>query len=111
MLLHTEALAFTRRNFYPLLQAKASTHRHFYKYTTLHTDDAFTHGPFYTQTLLHTEALKQKKSIQKQKKYLNAYTNKRFYTQGLLDTVIIPFYIQKLANTKSLVYKNSFLQK
>ena len=87
MLLHTEALAFARRIFYhksncrqtvfqytflmprnkqnfytqTLLQANASTHRQFYKYTALHTDNAFTHGPFYTQTLLHTEALKQKK--------------------------------------------------
>ena len=114
MLLHTEASAFTRRNFYPLLQANASTHRHFYKHTTLHTDDAFTHGPFYTQTLLHTEALKQKKEHLETKKKLNAYTNKRFYIQGLLDTVIIIYrslQTQKALYTKIPFYKNNITQR
>jgi hypothetical protein len=63
-----------------LLQTNASTHKHSYKYTSLHTDDAFTHGPFYTQTLLHTEAFKTNKKHLK----TEVFIFKLFYTLNFL---------------------------
>ena len=121
----------TNKYFYTqtLLQTNASTHKHSYKYTTLHTDDAYTHGPFHTQTLLHTEAFKQK-SIRNRSFYF-LYTEfligiflkyKNFYLQKLLhatrsyyiETLIqTSFHIQKPLYTqipfyKTILYKETF---
>ena len=123
MLLHTEALAFTRRNFYherycrqTLPHTDTFTNTLLYTQTTLLHTDHFTHRHFFTQKLWN----KKKQHLETKKIFTKSfvawifYRNILFLVQEFVYTqmlVQICDFIHKGIYTQSLLYTDAFKQK